>query len=86
MTIKGKVLISNQEDKELMSREGVRRNSKVAHVVVHAVIDGVPEICNVRCYDFGFDLPKVGADWTTPRVRKYESDGNVAEVTVCPSF
>lgn len=87
MVIKGKVLIVNQEDKELVSKEGIRRQSKLSHVVLSAVIDGKPEIVNVRCYDAAFPLPEMGKEWTTPRIRKYECpDGNVSDVSVVPDF
>lgn len=87
MEMTGKVMIANVEDKELVTKEGTKRAAKVSHVVLVCKVGKRTEVCNVRCYDAMWSLPDIGTDWTTPRVRQYTNyDGNVAEVSVCPSF
>lgn len=85
MTLKGDVLNSSIEERELVGKDGTKRKAKVSHVLL---ICNDPktkqvEVLNIRAYDAEWPLPDVGVKgWETPRVRKYENyDGNVAEVS-----
>lgn len=84
MEIKGNVLNSSVEDKELVGKDGVRRTSKISHVLMMVGKPGETiEIVNLRGYDVPWALPKGGDVWQSPRIKKYENyDGNVAEVMV----
>ena len=84
MKLSGQVMNASVEDRELTSKDGVRRMSKVSHVLMSCGEVGKEfEIVNVRCYDAKWPLPAIGKSWTTPPVRRYENfDGQVADVTV----
>lgn len=84
MTLVGNVLNSSVETRELVGKDGVKRSSKISHVLVSLeAAGGGVEILNVRAYDATWELPKIGAKWTTPRIKRYECfDGQVADVTV----
>lgn len=83
MIMKGQVLNSSEETKELVGKDGTKRKSVVKHVLLSTKGDTGVEIVNVRSYDAEWKLPEVGKDWTTPRIRRYENfDGMVAEVSV----
>ena len=92
MKLKGDVLNASIEERELVGKDGTKRNAKISHVLlivtnVDKDADGKPvkspEVVNLRAYDADWPLPAIGTkDWETPRVRKYENyDGNVAEVS-----
>jgi hypothetical protein len=84
MQIKGDVLNVSIEERELTSKDGSKRKSKISHVLLSVKNEGgALEIVNLRSYDASWELPAIGKPWTTPRIRRYENyDGNVAEVTV----
>lgn len=84
MVLKGKVLNAKTEERELVGKDGVKKNAKITHVLLQSAdtSSGI-EILNVKAYDVSWPLPDVGKDWTTPRVRRYENyDGQIADVTV----
>lgn len=82
MTIKGKVLNSSTEERDLTGKDGTKRRAKINHVLLNVpTADGL-EIVNIRAYDPEWTLPEVGKDWVTPRVKRYECfDGMIAEVS-----
>lgn len=83
MTIKGTVINTLLEEREMTNKEGKKERAKISHVVLSCQTDKEHvEIVNLRSYDADWPLPKVGTEWTTPRVRKYECfDGMVADVS-----
>ena len=70
----------------LVSKDGVKRTATVLHVIMMSDPDkdGGREVVNARSYiDEGKavpDLPKIGAKWETPSLKKYENYSGVAEV------
>lgn len=84
MVITGDVLNASIEERDLVNKEGVKSHAKISHVLISTKSDGGGvEIVNLRSYDAAWELPKIGAKWTTPRVRRYECfDGQVADVSV----
>lgn len=85
MVIKGSVINAHVEDRELVGKDGLKRQTKITHVLLMVKkSDGKgSEVVNLRCYDAKFPLPELGKEWETPAIRKYENyDGNVAEVMV----
>lgn len=85
MTIKGDVLNSSVEERELTDKTGNKRNAKISHVLLSVSLPtGGIEIINLRAYDASWDLPKVGSkNWESPRIKRYENfDGQVADVSV----
>lgn len=86
MVIKGIVLNALVEEREMTNKEGKKEKAKISHVVLSCKIDNEHanvEIVNIRSYDAEWTIPKLGTEWTTPRVRKYECyDGMVADVSV----
>ena len=83
MTLTGEVLNASGEERDVVGKDGTKRRTKVAHVLLQGKVDGGCEIYNIRSYDYEWELPKVGTKWTSPRVRRYECfDGLVADVSV----
>ena len=84
MILTGSVLNSSVESRDLVGKDGVKRTSKISHVLLSITNEGGGvEICNVRSFDATWEMPKVGVKWTTPRVKRYECyDGMVADVMV----
>lgn len=86
MQIKGKVINSSSESREMVDKNsGVKRVSLINHVLLmsDAGKDGSVEVYNIRSFDSSWALPKVGDSWTTPPIKKYENyGGSVAEVLV----
>lgn len=84
MVIKGQVLNASLEERDLTSKDGTKRRSKISHVLLNVPMPGgTIEIVNLRAYDADWALPQIGKEWTTPRVRRYECfDGQVADVSV----
>lgn len=83
MTLKGTVIDSNIEERDLVGKDGNKKHLVVRRVLLSVKNGAKVEICNCRAYDTAFELPKPGAEWTTPPVRRYECfDGMVAEVSV----
>ena len=83
MVIKGQVINAKVEEREMTNKEGKKEKAKISHVVLSCQIDkDTVEIVNLRSYDAEWTLPKIGTEWTTPRIRKYECfDGMVADVS-----
>lgn len=84
MVLKGKVLNASTEERELVGKDGVKKRSRITHVLLQSAdtSNGI-EILNVKAYDVDWSLPEVGKDWITPRVRRYENyDGQIGDVTV----
>ena len=84
MEIKGTVINALLEEREMTNKEGKKQNAKISHVVLSVPgVKGSVEIVNLRSYDADWSLPKIGVEWTTPRIKKYECyDGMVADVSV----
>lgn len=83
LKLKGKVMNSSEEERELVDKSGMRARHKIGHILLIVSVGGVQYVANVRAFDISFELPKVGADWETPPVKTYTCyDGQVAEVTV----
>lgn len=84
MQIKGTVINALDEEREMTNKEGKKEKAKISHVVLSCPVDkDRVEIVNLRSYDAEWTLPKIGTEWTTPRVRKYECfDGMVSDVSV----
>lgn len=84
MQLSGDVLNASVETRELVGKDGVKKTSRISHVLLSLKADnGGVEILNLRAFDATWELPKLGAKWTTPRVRRYECfDGQVADVMV----
>lgn len=84
MVIKGNVINAVVDEREMTNKEGKKEKAKVSHVVLSCPVDkDRVEIVNLRSYNAEWTLPKIGTEWTTPRIRKYECfDGMVADVSV----
>lgn len=84
MKIQGQVLNVSREERELVNKEGVKRQAVIKHVLLLVQDDeGKAEVVNLRAYDVAWELPTIGETWETPRILKYVNyDGNVAEVMV----
>lgn len=83
MTLKGKVLNSSKEERDLVGKDGSKRHTVISHVLMQTQSETGIEIVNVRSYDPEWSLPDIGKDWTTPRIKRYENfDGMIAEVSV----
>lgn len=84
MQLSGEVLNASVETRELVGKDGVKKSSKISHVLLSLKAEnGGVEILNLRSFDATWELPKIGVKWTTPRVKRYECfDGQVADVTV----
>lgn len=84
MKVEGIVIESQVEQRELVGKDGVKRNAVITSVVLQGEAkDGKREILNCRTYEpLGADLPKHGDKWVTlRRVKKYENyNGMIAEV------
>lgn len=84
MKLKGKVLNASVEDRDLVGKDGVKKRSRISHVLMQSAdsAEGI-EILNVKAYDAEWALPEIGKEWITPRVRRYENyDGQIGDVTV----
>lgn len=87
MTLHGQVINSYEEIKTLQGRDGgTPRQARVFHVLLMTPADPesglTPEVYNIVSYDPAYELPKVGSDWRTPRIRSLECTGDVAEVRI----
>lgn len=94
MKIKGIVLNSSIETRDLNRKDGtVEREVSIAHILLIVknpikdsagkVTGSSDEVVNIRAFRPSFDIPSVGKEWETPRVKKYENfDGNIAQVMV----
>lgn len=83
MTIEGEVLNASVEQRDLVGKDGVKRTSRISHVLMSIKQVGGVEIVNLRSFDADWALPEIGKKWVTPRVKRYECfDGQVADVTV----
>ena len=87
MTLHGQVINSYEEVKTLQGRDGgAPRQARVFHVLLMTPADpkaGIaPEVYNIVSYDPAYELPKIGTDWRTPRIRSLECTGDVAEVRI----
>lgn len=84
MKVDGIVIASKVEQRELVGKDGVKRNAVITSVVIQSdAKDGTVEILNCRTYEpLGADVPKRGDKWISPRnVKKYENyNGTIAEV------
>ena len=84
MKLKGKVLNTSVEERDLVGKDGAKKHARISHVLMQAAdaSEGI-EILNVKAYDAEWPLPEIGKDWITPRVRRYENyDGQIGDVTV----
>lgn len=87
MILHGQVVNAYEEIKTLQGRDGgAPRQARVFHVLMMTPADPksgtAPEVYNIVSYDPSYELPKVGSDWKTPRIRSLECTGDVAEVRV----
>lgn len=83
MKLKGQVVNANIENRELVGKDGTKRQSVISHILIFGKNENGTEVYNVRSYDANFPLPPIGKEWETPPVKKYECfDGQVAEVMV----
>lgn len=83
MIVKGTVLNSSIEDREMTDKNGNKRMSKIAHVLLDVKIGESREVVNIRSYDPKWTLPEIGKVWESPRIKKYENyDGMVGDATV----
>lgn len=83
MKAKGTVLNSSIEDREMTDKDGRKRVSKIAHVLLDCKDGDSREVVNIRCYDPSWTLPDIGKTWESPRIKKYENyDGMVGDATV----
>jgi len=88
MKITGQVLNTSIERRELVGKDGTRKEHTFARILLLVDEDGVKCAVSVKTFDHpdymdSSKLPPVGKTWTSPRVRKYESmDGQIAEVNV----
>lgn len=83
MTFKGTVLNSSTEQREMTGKDGGKRKSNIAHVLLDVKDGDTREVVNIRCYDPEWTVPEIGKSWTSPRVKKYENyDGMVGDATV----
>lgn len=83
MKIKGKVLNVSEEKRQLVGKDGTKREALIKHVLMLSPKDDGKgtEVVNIRAYDSDFPLPEMGKDWISPDIKKYENfDGNVANV------
>lgn len=86
MKLKGQVLRASIEERMLVGKDGMKASHKIAHILLISNEGGETNVLNCRTFDNPLlltdkDLPKIGAEWTTPPVKKYECfDGQVAEV------
>lgn len=84
MKLEGKVLSAVSEEREMLGKDGVKQKRNVSTIVLIAKVpeDGVTPVYTCRTFDEGFSLPKVGVEYVTPRIKKYECyNGVVADVT-----
>lgn len=84
MTIKGQVINCSVEKRALVGKDGVKRDTTISHVLLMSGQPGKDcEVVNLRSYDENFILPKIGTEFVTPPIKKYENfSGQVAEVMV----
>lgn len=85
MQIKLKVLNASTEERDFVNKDGSKRHAVVAHILgeMPCPVSKRPVIFNLRSYNSPWPLPKVGEDWTTPMIRRLESnDGNIYEGVV----
>lgn len=75
MVIKGKVLNTTVENREIVDKMGQRRQLKINSVLVMCP----DEVVNCKTYDERFELPKAGSEFEC-RVRKYETHGLTGDV------
>lgn len=83
MIVKGTVLNSSLEQREMTDKNGGKRMSNIAHVLLDCKNGESREVVNIRCYDPSWTLPEIGKVWESPRIKKYENyDGMVGDATV----
>lgn len=83
LKFKGTVLRAFVEDRELVGKDGTKRQAKIAHVLMLSGKGAETVPLNIRAYDPVWALPEIGKEWETPAVKKYENyDGMTAEVQV----
>lgn len=84
MVIKGKVANASVERRDLVGKDGVKRNTQISHVLIFVGEFGKAgaEVVNLRSYDEMFILPTIGSDYVTPPIKTYQNYTGVAEVMV----
>lgn len=83
MQFRGTVLNASTEDREMTGKDGSKRLTKIAHVLLDVKSGESREVVNIRCYDPKWTIPETGKVWESPRVKKYENyDGMVGDATV----
>lgn len=83
MQLKGTVLNSSTEEREMVGKDGSKRRSRIAHVLLDFKDGDSREVVNIRSYDPEWTVPEIGKVWTSPRIKKYENyDGMVGDATV----
>lgn len=88
MKITGTVLNTSLERRELVGKDGTKKEHTFARILCLVEEDGSKCAICVKTFDHPdymdkSNLPAVGKAWTSPRVRRYEClDGQIAEVNV----
>lgn len=85
MRINIKVLNTSVEERDFVNKDGSKRHATISHVLGEFTcpVQKRLVIMNFRSYSDNFVLPKVGANWDTPFIRRLESnDGNIYEGVV----
>lgn len=80
LTFKGKVLNLKEDDRELLQKDGV---TKVTRHIVKLSMMTKDGMIVLSAFDPKFEVPKIGQDWETPEIRRYENfDSFVGNVLV----
>lgn len=82
MQVKIKVLSAKVEKRDLVGKDGNRRNFTITHIVgLHEVAGQEPEVMNCKSFDEKMQLPKAGQELTI-NFRKYDNSSGVADVFI----
>lgn len=82
MQITIKVLNASLDERDFVNKDGSKRHAVISRVLGEMLcpVTKRPVIMNFRSYNATWELPKIGANWNTPTIRKLESsDGNIYE-------
>lgn len=80
MFVKGKVLTAKTEKRDLVGKDGLKRNYTIHHVVLLSSENGENEVLNCKTFNENYILPKVG-EVVSLNFRKYDNSTGVADVS-----
>lgn len=82
MKLKIKVMKCYKDERDFVNKDGSKRHAVISHVLgsFPCSVEKRDVILNLRSFDASWELPKEGAEWITPIIRRLESsDGCIYE-------